>query len=492
MGSFRSPSKGRMRFMGRAICAVAAALSLSGSAFAQAQTVWSQLAFGAGGHNLKWTDVAVLPSGKVAACGEEDTANGKDLVIQAWEPDGDVAWIYRYPDPLDETLEYSGKLAVRGNNLLFAGHRYLNASASDTNIFLVELNDSGAQVHIHNYSIDFQSMSDIEQAITVVGTDAYITGRNVGGVNDSYFVLKVDSANAISWIYNPSVTDTVTPLPAKALPNGFIVCGYEFGYLNRQTELKVLNPTTGAVAYSYVPPTSSSDKADFDVTNQNGIVLTYRHSNAGTTRIEQLTDHLVSLGSTDIVGFINGPAEVQDGMTWWPVREPAILRSDAYVPQEYLQPALFPGEGPSPPATAPPAAEPSTVVTWPTIATFTSDAHLYDSPYLLDPDVAPNPVADVAAGTPVTMFSYQRRDNGDIYWDVLTRGTAAADHATWARDQDLAYRRFDPAAPQANLGAYALVDSPYAVRVRPDNVADSNVHFDDGDNPGRPVVVITP
>lgn len=195
-------------------------------------------------------------------------------------------------------------------------------------------------------------------------------------------------------------------------------------------------------------------------------------------------------GSTDIVGFISGPAAVQNGMTWWPVREPAVLRSDAYVPQEYLKPALFPGEGPSPPATAPPAAEPSTVVTWPTIATFTSDAHLYDSPYLLDPDVAPNPVADVSAGTPVTMFSYQRRDNGDIYWDVLIRGTAAGDHATWARDQDLAYRRFDPAAPQANLGAYALVDSPYAVRVRPDNVADSNVHFDDGDNPGRPVVVI--
>ena len=246
-----------------------------------------------GSSSLEWTDVTILNSGRVVACGTEHGVN-TDLVVQAWEPDGTIAWIYRYPDPGDATWQASGKIATNGTDIFVAGSRgsFVNLEAELT--LILRLSQNGALLDQNDFLMTLQDANETITGIAVnpaATGEVFVTGYSTGAGRDGW-VMKLQSNLEQAWLQDLTYAAEVRTSAPLPLPDGKVL----IPSAGPSTTAVAKYGTTGLLEATYTVP-SSSPAVQPLTRSATGQVVLLSYVSAGIN-ISKLDSNLGLLGTT--------------------------------------------------------------------------------------------------------------------------------------------------------------------------------------------------
>lgn len=288
----------------RAVLA-ATILSCTVIAFADAHTVWSQRTFGAAGSNLDWSDSAILSNGRVVACGTEHSLK-TDLVVQAWEPDGTVAWIYRYLDAGNQENQEAVKLATNGSEVFVVGMNEPTPTWTEKQFFVVKLNASnGLLLDESSFSVDSQGLNEMVCGAEInpaATSELFVTGYSGTAQNHSGWVMKLGSNLRAAWQQDLRYESTVTPGEPLPTSDGKVYVpsdGDSAGITYRSAVSKY--SSTGVLESTYQVPNSSISTQSIAMASSGQIIfaskigvgyqLSVLTPNLGLQGTRQVVDH---------------------------------------------------------------------------------------------------------------------------------------------------------------------------------------------------------
>ncbi|MBS1707186.1 MAG: hypothetical protein JSS65_00535 [Armatimonadetes bacterium] len=298
-------------------------------AVSSAHTLWSQRAYGAGGASIKWTDSVVLSTGRVVACATEYGAKST-LLLQAWEPDGTVAWVYRFPDAGDQYYEKAAVLATDGSNVFAVGTRSASPTSDDDEVFALKLNSFGLLLQTEQFGANPYGYDEVVcgAAITAFG-ELFVTGYSKPAIVTTHegWVAKLDNTFRYDELTPLNYETRVTPGKPFPLPDGRVLVPSEgdlVGGFSYRTRLSRINSL-------------GVEDAAYQVANTTGTVQPVARTSAGQIfflvqdgggfRVSKLTPDLALLGTT----VVNDHFYNRGSILWSDAAQALYVCSDRYT-----------------------------------------------------------------------------------------------------------------------------------------------------------------
>lgn len=273
-------------------CVVGAMALLPLSALAQGSTVWSQASYGSGNSNLQWEKVAVAADGTVAACAKEN-ATSDTFLVQAWNPDGSVAFIYRYPDPGHLTDDGALSIVSEGNDFYVVGYTNNGVASGKTQTLLVKLQSNGTLVSASVLDLA-PGTTDDESPVALLCDSGIVT--IAGNSGDVGYVAKVDG-NVVVWQRTiQTALHTVHLSKMTQGSNALLLSGRLDNGNDRS--IYTLNPSNGTLFQHVELP------IDQDIESINGESLILASDQVSGDRIAYKIDYLGG-GVTNSYTFAN-------------------------------------------------------------------------------------------------------------------------------------------------------------------------------------------
>ncbi|MBL8066642.1 MAG: hypothetical protein JNM34_12425 [Chthonomonadaceae bacterium] len=258
----------------------------------QGGTVWSQAANGLGGTDLKWEKIAAAADGTVAACATEHQATSTFLV-QGWNPDGTVKFIYRYPDPAGLYEDGAVDIIADGNEFAVVGYTNHGVPSGQTQTLLVRLDSNGNALFEHMFDLGPGTTFDESPVDMVRSGHGVIIAANQNYVG---YVARIEGTT-VDW--NTTIQDPNNTMRLESISDGLSLLvvgqvgnaggardvftmsldnGALFQHLQFPTDQAILD--TGGQDYVLTSVTSSGEIVAYKIDVFNGI--DYMHVFGGT------------------------------------------------------------------------------------------------------------------------------------------------------------------------------------------------------------------
>lgn len=192
-------------------------------------TVWTRTASGANGQNDEGHAVASDASGNVIVSGFVWTgADERDVWVRKYDPNGDELWTVTHDGPASASDEANGVATDSAGNVVVTG--YEETAAQGRDVWLRKYDPDGAEVWTQTYNAP-QDDTDIGRSVAIDAVDAIVVGGSIfrGPQSDNVWVRKYDPDGAEIWtvVYNSDaflsdVVQAVAVVDADVAVGGFL------------------------------------------------------------------------------------------------------------------------------------------------------------------------------------------------------------------------------------------------------------------------------
>jgi uncharacterized delta-60 repeat protein len=167
-------------------------------------TLWTRTAAGTGGQNDEGHAVASDAAGNVIVTGFAWAgADERDVWVRKYDPDGDELWTATHDGPASASDEGNGVATDSAGNVIVTG--YEETAAQGRDVWVRKYDPDGAEIWTQTYNAP-QDATDIGRGVAVDADDAIVVGGSIfrGPQSDNVWVRKYDPDGAEIWtvVYN--------------------------------------------------------------------------------------------------------------------------------------------------------------------------------------------------------------------------------------------------------------------------------------------------